>query len=97
MKLYHLETIYKTNILLFLLITPTWILSLYFYTLPTSDKSLTHLESDKLNSPCVLFNFFDTHDIWHFLSAIGMFLSLLFVWFMDWDLKNLSIDEIDVF
>lgn len=97
MKFYHQETIYKTNILLFILIIPTWGLSLYFYTLPTSDKSLTHLESDKLNSPCVLFNFYDTHDIWHFLSSIGMFLSLLFVWFMDWDLKNISIDEIDVF
>ena len=59
------------------------ILSLYFYQLPTINNKVSHHESDKFNSPCVLFGFFDTHDVWHFLSAIGMFSGILFVWLID--------------
>ena len=97
MKLYNNESMNKFTWLLGFTIIPIWISALYFYSLPTSDKSLTHIESDKLNTPCVLLNFFDTHDIWHFLSGIGMFLSLIFVWFIDWDIRNEDINDINIF
>jgi hypothetical protein len=58
-------------------------LSLYFYQLPTIDDKASQEDSAKYNRPCVLFDYFDTHDVWHFLSAIGMFSSILFVWLLD--------------
>ena len=58
-------------------------LSLYFYQLPTINDKVSQEDSAKYNSSCVLFNYFDTHDIWHFLSATGMFSSILFVWLLD--------------
>mgnify|MGYP003977666223 FL=1 len=58
-------------------------LSLYFYQLPTIDDKVSQEDSAKYNRPCVLFDYFDTHDIWHFLSATGMFSSILSVWLLD--------------
>ena len=58
-------------------------LSLYFYQLPTINDKVSQEDSAKYNSSCVLFDYFDTHDIWHFLSATGMFSSILFVWLLD--------------
>ena len=58
-------------------------LSLYFYQLPTINDKVSQEDSAKYNRPCVLFDYFDTHDVWHFLSATGMFSSILFVWLLD--------------
>ena len=38
---------------------------------------LTPAESRELNKECTLLGFYDNHDIWHFLSAVGMFFSFL--------------------
>jgi energy-coupling factor transporter ATP-binding protein EcfA2 len=38
---------------------------------------LTPAESRELNKECSLLGFYDNHDIWHFLSAVGMFLAFL--------------------
>ncbi len=59
------------------------VLSLYFWCLPTIKNNGTHEESDKFNSDCILFDFFDTHDLWHFCSSIWMFTGTLFVWLLD--------------
>jgi len=29
------------------------------------------------NEECLLLNFYDSHDIWHFLSAVGLFFSFM--------------------
>ena len=58
-------------------------LSLYFYQLPTIKNSGSQEESAKYNSECVLFNFFDTHDLWHFCSSTWMFTGTLFVWVLN--------------
>ena len=41
-----------------------WGFALYFFMKPTTNKLLTPQESKSFNSECVLFNYFDTHDIW---------------------------------
>jgi hypothetical protein len=38
---------------------------------------LTPAQSKSYNQPCVIFSFFDNHDIWHFLSAASMFFSFM--------------------
>jgi hypothetical protein len=37
----------------------------------------TPAESREHNRDCILLDFFDDHDIWHFLSSIAMFGSFL--------------------
>ena len=58
-------------------------LSLKFFFMSVTDKFLPMNESNKLNKPCVLFDYFDYHDIWHILSAIGLFIFMNIIYFMD--------------
>ncbi|VDO66151.1 unnamed protein product [Schistosoma margrebowiei] len=38
---------------------------------------VTPARSRALNQPCVLLDFYDAHDVWHFLSSISMFFSFM--------------------
>ena len=58
-------------------------LSLVFFFIELTDKFLPMNESNELNKPCVLFNYFDYHDIWHILSAIGLFIFMNIIYFLD--------------
>ena len=58
-------------------------LSIIFFFIAVSDKFLPMNESNKLNKECVLFNYFDYHDIWHILSALGLFIFMNIIFFMD--------------
>ena len=40
-------------------------------------QQLTPSQSRDMNKACLLDSFYDYHDLWHFLSAIAMFLSFL--------------------
>ena len=62
-----------------------------------SDKDLTPEESMQLNKECVLFGWFDYHDLWHFTSAMGLFLFLNIAYFLDNDVQNKLRSEIRVF
>ena len=44
-----------------------------------------------------MFDFYDEHDVWHFLSAIGLFFSALVVLTMDHDLHNVPRSKLHVF
>lgn len=72
MKMLHRERVHLFVWLLVVVSISTWGTALYFFQLGVTDKFLTPAESKLLNKPCVLFNFFDYHDIWHFLSAVGL-------------------------
>ena len=50
---------------------------LIFHYFPALLFQLTPAESRELNKECALLGFYDNHDIWHFLSAVGMFLAFL--------------------
>lgn len=71
--------------------------ALVFYTRAISNKFLSHHESDELNAPCVLFGYFDYHDIWHFLSAIGLYLFANTLYFIDNDLMETPRSSFPVF
>jgi len=67
-------------------------LSILFFFKSVTDKFLPMDESNLLNKPCVLFNYFDYHDIWHILSAIGLFIFMNIIYFLDYKKpKNLII------
>ena len=63
-------------------------LSLIFFLNTNTNIFLPINESDKLNHVCVLFNYFDYHDIWHILSATGLFIFINIVYFIDKDMNN---------
>uniref|UniRef100_A0A1X7SFU5 Uncharacterized protein n=1 Tax=Amphimedon queenslandica TaxID=400682 RepID=A0A1X7SFU5_AMPQE len=48
-----------------------------FYFNNVSQWEDTPAASRSLNHKCVLLEFYDYHDIWHFLSAAGMFFAFL--------------------
>jgi hypothetical protein len=50
-----------------------------------------------LNKPCVLFGYFDYHDVWHVLSAVGVFFFFLVVYLLDLDLAQTPCSQIRVF
>ena len=71
LKIKHKEKINKIFYVWILLDLAIISLSLVFFLKTSSNIFLTIEESNALNHPCVLFNYFDYHDIWHILSATG--------------------------
>ncbi|XP_074417285.1 SID1 transmembrane family member 2 isoform X2 [Larus michahellis] len=54
-----------------------WGFALFFFFQGLSTWQKTPAESREHNRDCILLDFFDDHDIWHFLSSIAMFGSFL--------------------
>ena len=67
------------------------------YVQHVTDWSVTPAKSRELNRPCVLLNFYDTHDCWHFLSALSLFLSFAILLRLDDDLERSPRNAIAVF
>ena len=44
-----------------------------------------------------MFDYFDDHDVWHFLSAIGIFLLLILLYVLDLGLESYPRSDIKVF
>lgn len=96
-KIYYQEYI-KPYVMILLIINMVIIMtSLLFFTNAVTNKSMTHQESDALNKPCTLFDYWDYHDIWHILSAIGLFMFVVIVYVIDFDLDDLDRHEIHRF
>ena len=54
--------------------------SLFFFViLEVTDKSLPPWESRNLNKPCLLQNFYDAHDLWHFFASHALLMIVLVV------------------
>ena len=71
--------------------------ALYFFAiLRTTDNAGSWEHSVSENEDCLLLGL-DNHDIWHILSAIGCFLILLILWFIDQDVKNVPESELATF
>uniref|UniRef100_A0A8C0PLB4 SID1 transmembrane family member 1 n=1 Tax=Canis lupus familiaris TaxID=9615 RepID=A0A8C0PLB4_CANLF len=54
-----------------------WAAALYFFFQNLSTWEGTPAESREKNRECILLDFFDDHDVWHFLSATALFFSFL--------------------
>ena len=74
-----------------------FILSLIFFAKTSSNIFLTPEESNALNAPCIVLNYFDYHDIWHILSATGLFIFMNIVYFLDRSIDNVVGQKMYVF
>ena len=53
-----------------------WVFAMYFFKIKsTTKKTSTPSFSRSRNEECVLWDFFDYHDIWHMLSSFALFMS----------------------
>jgi hypothetical protein len=68
-----------------------------FYTARRQSRNLAPAESRDMNRPCDLLGFYDTHDIWHFLSAPALFLTFVLLLTVDDDTLLLARSDIRVF
>ncbi|XP_067928561.1 SID1 transmembrane family member 1-like isoform X1 [Watersipora subatra] len=71
--------------------------ALYLFAQHLTDWIETPALSRNLNKDCVILDFYDTHDAWHFLSAGAIFCIFLAVLFIDDNLQKKPIKNIDVF
>ncbi|KAL4229337.1 RNA transmembrane transporter [Mactra antiquata] len=75
----------------------TWAFALYFFLQHLTSWQYTPAVSRQGNKECVVLNFYDTHDIWHFLSAISLFFSFLVLLTLDDEIIMMRRTEIPVF
>ncbi|XP_071555084.1 SID1 transmembrane family member 1 isoform X1 [Temnothorax nylanderi] len=97
MKLCHRERILPTPAIYIFLSMLFWGAAMYFFVNKTISWALTPAQSRLYNKPCALLNFFDSHDIWHFLSALAMFFSFMVLLTLDDDLTDVHRSQIPVF
>ena len=69
----------------------------YYYSKKLQSRNLPPAESRNRNEECSFGDFFDNHDLWHFLSSTALFLALLFLLSLDDDLFNSPRNQIKVF
>ncbi|KAK2580071.1 hypothetical protein KPH14_012354 [Odynerus spinipes] len=97
MKLCHKERILLQPLMYIILAALFWGAAFYFFINKTISWALTPAQSRLFNRPCILLNFFDSHDIWHFLSAFAMFFSFMILLTLDDDLVDVHRSQIPVF
>ncbi|EGD74709.1 Msid2 [Salpingoeca rosetta] len=97
MKLRHGERLTRLPVLVFVASLALWGAALYFFNDRASSFYLTPAASRDLNKECILFRFYDTHDLWHMLSAYGLFLNAIVLLSLDDDLRATPRARIPVF
>ncbi|XP_018649472.1 hypothetical protein Smp_152020 [Schistosoma mansoni] len=97
MKLRHRERFQMLSLVYILLTCVSWGCATYFYFHRTTTWEVTPARSRALNQPCVLLDFYDAHDVWHFLSSISMFFSFMLIMYVDDDLSKRPRNQIFVF
>ncbi|XP_007956371.1 SID1 transmembrane family member 1 [Orycteropus afer afer] len=97
MKLRSSEKVLPVPLFCIIATAMVWSAALYFFFQNLSSWEGTPAESREKNQECILLDFFDDHDIWHFLSATALFFSFLVLLTLDDDLDVVRRDQIPVF
>ena len=71
--------------------------SLYFFCNSPKNQDGSPAASREHNEECILFNFYDSHDLWHFLSAGGIFTFYMALLNIDEDLVFKDWKKIPIF
>ena len=69
----------------------------YFFMTQVKATGLSPAESKAINKDCFYNNFYDHHDLWHFLSSFGLFFMLMFLLTLDDDIAFRPQIDIQVF
>ncbi|XP_056649461.1 SID1 transmembrane family member 1 isoform X2 [Monodelphis domestica] len=97
MKLRSSERVLPIPLFCIIATAVVWAAALYFFFQNLSSWEETPAESREKNRDCILLDFFDDHDVWHFLSATALFFSFLVLLTLDDDLDVVRRDQIPVF
>nr|WJM99465.1 SID1 transmembrane family member 1-like protein [Ips calligraphus] len=97
MKYVHQESVKLITWLFLLASTLCAIAAMYFFLHKAISWSKTPATSRTFNMECKVLRFYDYHDIWHFLSAIGMFFTFMVLLTLDDDLSHTHHRHIRVF
>ena len=97
MKLLHGERLGLQPFLYLLFSMMSWCGAGYFFFNMSTSWYRVPAQSRALNMECELLHFYDNHDIWHFLSAISLFLGFMAYLTWDDDLRETRRDKIPVF
>ena len=65
-----------------------WIPALIFFRMKRKNDEESPANSREKNEECSFARFYDEHDMWHFLGAIGLFLTLMMLVTLDDDLRS---------
>ena len=97
MKIYHKErmtiSVYVYATLMFL----SWAFAIYFFVNADYSTLISAAESRNLNEECLLLDMYDHHDIWHMLSAAGLFFSFTLLMLLDDGLCYVPRNRIHIF
>lgn len=74
-----------------------WILAITAFGYRSTNSEASASDSRAINSPCNFFGVFDTHDIWHLLSSLGLFTFFLGLLTLDDDISKVPSKQIHVF
>merc|ERR1740124_1199967 len=77
MKLKNGEKIQLLPMVMVVLSLVSWSVSITFFVRGLTDWQLSPAQSREGNKECELFDFYDYHDLWHFLSAMAMFFTFM--------------------
>ncbi|XP_050302474.1 SID1 transmembrane family member 1-like [Anthonomus grandis grandis] len=97
MKYLHKEKVRIITWLFLFMSTICAVTAIYFFLHGSISWSKTPAQSRTFNTSCKLMHFYDYHDIWHFLSAIGMFFTFMVLLTLDDDLSHTHRNQIPVF
>ncbi|XP_074653774.1 SID1 transmembrane family member 1-like isoform X2 [Tubulanus polymorphus] len=97
MKLRSGERILLLPLLYILVACVVWGFAFYFFVAKLTSWEISPAESRTGNQDCILFEFYDAHDVWHGLSAMGLFFSFMILLSLDDDLVHTPRDRIPVF
>ena len=71
--------------------------AVYFFVNRVKETNISAADSKMENEECLAgLNFFDNHDLWHFLSSLGLFFALMFLLTLDDDISDWDQSHIQV-
>lgn len=74
-----------------------WSIAFSVYSHPVSNWALGPVVSKEMNKECVMWGYYDTHDMWHILSAYALFFTYLSVIKTDDNVATVRKEQLSVF
>ena len=74
-----------------------WIIAFSVYRNPVTNWAMGPVISKEMNRECVLWGFYDEHDLWHILSAYALFFTYLSIVKTDDNVASVRRDKLSVF
>ena len=97
LKIVHHEKIPYQAYILSVLAMVCWIPALYLFVSHKTNSMLSPAASRNLNEECIVGDLYDVHDVWHFLSAAGLFLCYTLLIILDDGIAHIPRNKIVVF